>query len=32
MVRQLRKLEDVVDIERVRDGRAAFAAMERYVS
>ena len=32
MVRQLRKLEDVVDIERVRDGRAAFAAVERCVS
>ena len=31
MIRQLRKLEDVVDIERVRDGRAAFAAVERYV-
>ena len=31
MMRQLRKLEDVVDIERVRDGRNAFAAMERYV-
>ena len=28
-MRQLRKLEDVVDIERVRDGRDAFAAMER---
>jgi len=32
MIRQLRKLEDVVDIERVRDGRDAFAAIERYLA
>jgi acetolactate synthase-1/3 small subunit len=31
LIRQLRKLEDVVDIARVHDGRAAFAAVERYV-
>ncbi len=31
LIRQLRKLEDVVDIARVRDGRAPFAAVERYM-
>ena len=31
MVRQLRKLEDVVDIERIRDGGEAFAAVKQYV-
>lgn len=31
LLRQLRKLEDVVDIERASDGTAAFAAVGRYV-
>ena len=31
LIRQLRKLEDVVAIARVRDGRAPFAAVERYL-
>ena len=31
MVRQLRKLEDVLDIERANDAREAFVAAERYL-
>jgi acetolactate synthase-1/3 small subunit len=31
MIAQLRKLEDVLDIERAHDGREVFAAVERYL-
>jgi acetolactate synthase-1/3 small subunit len=31
MIAQLRKLEDVLDIERAQDGREAFAAVERFL-
>jgi len=31
LVHQLRKLEDVLDIERTTDGREVFVAVERYL-
>ena len=31
MIAQLRKLEDVLDIERTDDGHEAFAAVQRYL-
>jgi acetolactate synthase I/III small subunit len=31
LVHQLRKLEDVLDIERTTDGRDVFVAVERYL-